>query len=588
MKRWFRFQGIAAFIVILVVFSCFWFLFIDTIARKNMEKTATSLVGAEVNIRNVDLRFLPLGLTIEGVQVTDPENPQTNAVEIGRLSFSLDTMRLFLRKAIIEEMGVEGVALGTKRDRPGKVQSREKEERVPRTGKGWDFITLPSFSPADIQKILEKEDLKTLALIRSLQEETSTRSAFWEKRLGEIPDTARLEQYRVRMEKLKTVNKGDVQSMLSAGAEAKSLQEDLRKDLLLLNDTKTQFDRDFSSINERIAQVKEAPAEDIRHLTRKYGPTPEGIGNVSAVLFGSNIGVWIERALTWYERIKPLVARSTQEENGKKVTKPIRASGVDVHFMEYAPLPDFLIRKTLASITLDQGMVKGTLDNITPDQDVLGKPLTFAFSAGQLGDLKSIDIHGTFDHIDPLTGKDVLKAAVKGYRMPRVDLGSPALPLALQNAVADLDLTAEVLNEKITADISGSFSAARFSLQEGSEKSPAYAALSSAFSKVNNFNLKARLAGTAEDYTIEVRSDLDRVAKHAIETLVADLGTQFAQEVKKGVQEKIETPLNSLQAAAGSMSEIGRELSGRIDLADGLMKDSLFSPGKKGGLQLPF
>ena len=101
---------------------------------------------------------------------------------------------------------------------------------------------------------------------------------------------------------------------------------------------------------------------------------------MSRLLFGAKINRWVEQAIAWHERLKPVLQRSQKKEKGPDKIKPIRGKGVNVRFKEHEPLPDFLIRRVKTSLLVDAGNFTGNIQNITPDQDILGTPLTFTFS----------------------------------------------------------------------------------------------------------------------------------------------------------------------------------------------------------------
>ena len=586
--KWLRWKGLIAFILIWAIFMVFWFVLIEVIVRGAMENTATILVGAEVNIDDVDLKFSPLGATIQRIQVTDPDDPRRNAIEIKSLAFSLETIQLFLRKVIIDEMSVIGMAFGTKREKPGFIKKVHKKEKLPPGEKAPLLPALPSFSQDDIVKILESEDLKTLRLIKSIRKETQERKAFWEKRLGEIPDKEQLTTYQERIEQLKNIDKRDPQSILAATARIKSLQNDITSDIRVLEDARTRFNNDFTAISTQIKQLGDAPGEDVSTLVEKYGPTSRGLGNVSAVLFGETIGVWVERSLFWYQKINPILQRGEKEEKGKKVTKPLRAAGFDVHFKEHSPLPDFLIRRTAAAINLEQGSVKGNLFNITTDQDILGSPVTFDFSGDKLRGLASLRLDGSLNRIDPGQSIDKLDLSLKGYGLQGVDLGAGTLPVTLEKGTASIDLSTDIVNERISAELKSTISSVKLTVPETADTSGIYSSVSSAISRVDTFTIQAFLKGTLQEYTLKLNSDLEKVVSSALQRAVAGLTRQFEQDLNTALQAKIKTPQSSLENDVDSLGGVNRELSGRKNFADTLLKKAALPSPQKGGLKIPF
>src|SRR5437762_8117232 len=60
---------------------------------------------------------LPICLTLTRIQVSNPDEPMRNAVEVSRVTMRLDGGSLLRRKVIVEEMILDGVRLNTPRDR---------------------------------------------------------------------------------------------------------------------------------------------------------------------------------------------------------------------------------------------------------------------------------------------------------------------------------------------------------------------------------------------------------------------------------------------------------------------------------------
>jgi uncharacterized protein (TIGR03545 family) len=133
MKKWIRWPGLIGFTVVVAVVVVLWFLFMDSMVRRAIERSGTALVGAEVDLARAHVTLVPLGITLSGLQVMDPAAPATNSLEIARIAFELDSLNLLRRKVIINEMGVEGVRFGTARKRPGTVV-KPPEKSTPADG----------------------------------------------------------------------------------------------------------------------------------------------------------------------------------------------------------------------------------------------------------------------------------------------------------------------------------------------------------------------------------------------------------------------------------------------------------------------
>ena len=61
MKKWIRWKGLAAFVVVTAVVSLLWFLLIDGFVERMIERTGTRLNGARVELDDADLTLFPRG-----------------------------------------------------------------------------------------------------------------------------------------------------------------------------------------------------------------------------------------------------------------------------------------------------------------------------------------------------------------------------------------------------------------------------------------------------------------------------------------------------------------------------------------------
>ena len=122
MKKWFRWWGVGVFAVLVLVLAAGWLLLADRIVKSALESAGSRAIGARVDIRKADLSLFPAGLTLNGLQVTNPQQPMRNAVEASRIAMTLDAAMLLRRKILIEEMTVDGILLDTPRKRSGAIK----------------------------------------------------------------------------------------------------------------------------------------------------------------------------------------------------------------------------------------------------------------------------------------------------------------------------------------------------------------------------------------------------------------------------------------------------------------------------------
>ena len=152
-----RWPGLIAFLMIVAIGAAVWWLVVDTLVKRGIEAIGTKLVGAKVELARADVSLVPLGIELRRLQVTNPDEPMRNAVEITRMAFGMEALQLLRRKVIIDEMAIDGMQFNTVRQTSGAIvrQAEKKEGEKP----GGSFIDLPSLDLPSAKDIVGKEDL---------------------------------------------------------------------------------------------------------------------------------------------------------------------------------------------------------------------------------------------------------------------------------------------------------------------------------------------------------------------------------------------------------------------------------------------
>ena len=594
MAKWIRWWGLGVFVVVAAILVGVWMFLIDGWVKGVIEKAGTEAVGAKVELDSADLSLFPAGLTLMRLQVTDPKEPMTNAVEIANVTMGLDGLNLLRRKVIVKEMALEGVRLGTPRATSGatrEVSLQEEESAM-------FSIDLPSLEAPNVKNILEQEDLETIRLIERLKTDLKQEKETWESRLKELPGKAQLAEYKKRVKNLKKAKKGGLEGILGGVGEVQSLKQDIEQERASLKGAKKEFEDKVALLRTRFNQIKTAPQRDIQHLKAKYNLSPQGLANMSQTLLGSQVGSWVRQGVAWYERAKPFLEGAQAlggSEAGPEVVKPLRGKGVDVHFKEAHPLPDFLIRVTKVSVNLDVGDLAGMVHNITIDQPTLGQPTTFAFSGEQLKGLKSVALEGALNHVVPADSKDQLTLQAKGYELTDLVLSKDdKWPVALTSGLGDIKMNAELNGQALTANGTGNLRALHLSAGKEGDTNPLTKALSSAVMDISQLSLQADVKGTLEQHDVTLSSDLDRILQNAAGKMVNELAAKFGAELQSAISAKIAKPMQDLKSNLSGFNKIADDLTERLtqqnDILKSLLEKSLPTKGLKipGGLKLPF
>jgi len=589
MKKWIRWKGLMFFFCFAVLFSLIWFVFAPVFVERMIEKYGTDMVGAKVELDDADLTLSPLGFVLKRLQITNPDEPMTNAVEIADIGFSLDGLNLLRRKVVIDEMNLDQAQINTPREKSGAIRKKPRgisDDLKKRKGK---TLSLPSLKIPDVSEILEKENLVSLELIRTLDSDIKAEELKWERILNEIPDKEKLDEHKKRIEKIKSAKKEGVSGILGGVSEAAEIKKDIDSDLKQIQDAHREFGTSLASLKKRMGEAKKAPLEDIRRLKAKYSISPAGLGNLSRLILGPKIGEWTDSALFWYEKIKPALNRAEKDKKtGHETVKPVRGRGINIVYKEKSPLPDFLIRDINASVKLKAGDIGGKIRNITTDQDILGIPLTFIFSGDNLKGVQSAEMKGSLDHIVPIKSKDTLNMRIKGYQLQEMTLSDQQeLPLTLKEGLLNLAINSQLKGEAVKIKTVANFGSVKFAT-EGERADSLFAqTISSTLSDITGFSLMVDITGTLDNYETDISSDLDRIMKKAVGNLVKKESASLERKLRSAVYAKVNGPSDDLKLNFSHLASINNELVSRLDLG----KNALDSFGVKNNskiFKLPF
>jgi len=574
MTKWLRWQGLIVFAVLGAGVFLAWYLWVDTIVRHSIEKTGTRVVGAKVELAKADVHLFPLGITLTHIQITNPDNPMSNALEAGQIDFAIDSLNLLRRKIIIDTMTMGGVRFNTPRKTSGAVNLKAKDQGPSKTSEDTPSAVpgMPSFQLPDIHEILAREKLESLEQIKSLQGEIDTAKTDWEKRLADAPDQKTFEQYQTRAKKLQKGSKS-ISGVLTRANELKTLQKDISKDLKRLKNIQKSFNRDRKTLARKLDQIRSAPQQDLDRILNTYSISSDGLGNVSQLLFGEKIGGTVEKALFWYEKITPLLTKVGSGDKIDVTVKPDRGKGVYVRFKEKTPLPDLLARQVAVSMNIQAGDIEGELRQVTTAQAVLGIPLEFNFSGVKLQGVQSIHVKGSLDHIDPNKTIDQMTMVVQQYRVNDFKLSSgDKLPLTLKNGLANLNLSVALKEEMLDAHIKMTMDAAELEAGNKTGGNPLQQALHTALEDISTFSVNARVTGPLDNYKVRMTSDLDKVLKNAVGRRMQALTNEFQDKLRAGILDKVKNPMADASGSMSGLDSITQEISSRLNLGNDALK----------------
>ncbi|MBV1871221.1 MAG: TIGR03545 family protein [Gammaproteobacteria bacterium] len=533
MNRWFRWQGALGFIAVVgVVLSTAWF-FLDNWIHYAIERSGEDLVGAKVELDQVNTTLFPLGLELINLQVADSDEPFKNLIQIETIRTHIDPLYLLMGQAIFDEAEILVVQFETERQTSGALrdsQSRSASKETSSVVEG--VLEDVGVTPPSVDSILEKETLVTQTNAEALDELYQQCERAGNEAKRRIPDKKRLKQYENR---LQLIIKGKMESV----ADFKKRKRDLKQLKTEIRATKKQIDTSKakllscrSDFNKALKELRKSPKEDLKRLKNKYQFSENGASNFSRLLFGDEAEKKLNEAMTWYKRLAPILLESDPKED-----ESARYLGRNIHYGGVNPLPDFLIRSAKISVHLANGVYVGELRDITHQQNILGRPLLLNLTGRDLKELEAFSLEGTFDRRVKNKGKDTLSLMVDGVQVSDLKLMSlkgKAFHLAAAKAHLKAQATYYQQNLDLTSNME--FVNARFT---GGGKKGIEKQLGLALASIDQFNLDAKASGPLDDLDVNLKSNLDKKVGKAISMRMK----QKQKEMEKKLEKKINAQL---------------------------------------------
>ncbi|MDZ8118683.1 hypothetical protein [Pontiella agarivorans] len=123
-----RKSGIILVAVVLVIGLLLEFLLVDSLLKKGLETAISSGTGAEVNVEDAHFSMGSGKLEVVNLQVTDPDKPTHNLVQIEQLSADLSVSDLLRRTYTVDRLAGSVLKTDVERASPGKVFEKVKDE----------------------------------------------------------------------------------------------------------------------------------------------------------------------------------------------------------------------------------------------------------------------------------------------------------------------------------------------------------------------------------------------------------------------------------------------------------------------------
>jgi len=586
-KRWVRWGFIIFVIVVVGGGWAFHKFAAGPLVRMAVQKYAPVANKAKVDVDKAEVSLFPPTVTLHRVQAANRDKPMTNTAEMDKVVCCYDVLSLFIGRLYVSDMTVENLRFDTPRTVSGALPDyppQTAEQKAAEKSFLEKWLATLDLKKLDPEQMLRDENLESVRLAELTQKEVKEEKDKWQKKIAEYQ--GKVEQYRKKFEELRKLTEGKKKpedwlgQAGQAGEIAKAIEQ-LNADVKDINQARKDLQDVIARAQKRVEEAQQAVPADAKKLKEKYALTPDGIGRMAQTLLGEKVGGYVQTVAWGYAKIQPFLAEQAAKRKAAKAAKeakPRRAAGRDVEFplAETAPpvlqkLPRVVIRKVHVSVKTKQGDFKAEVQNLTDDPAYLGKPATIHASAGNMPDLKSMELDGVLDHVDPAKTLDKLNLKVAGLGLKNMRVNGP---LSLNEALANLDLSAGVANgSDLTGKLAGAFKSATFAMDQTASGNETAKAIASALSGLKDFSMTADLGGRLTAPDIKVASpDFEKALSGAVTGLVQGQSERLEAELQKAISAKVTDKLPGIKDQLGGLSILDGQLGKIVSDLLGLSK----------------
>ena len=560
MRQWIRWWGLGVFIAIVLLL----WLGTNPLIKWTLESAGTQAVGARVQLDSVNLGLNPVTLDVNRLQVTNPDAPLRNLMEVRHIQISLDGYALLRRQFIAENMAVEGLRFDTARQSSGAIDGRWFSGKKDKSeDEGTDLgALLPGIQMPDPDKIIAEQRATLTGKVDDIDSQAQQIVQRWNQRIDTLPNQDSVDQYKKRWQALSK------QNPLSRAVGVKDLKKDIDKDLATVRSLDEQLKQDRKKLADLSEQARTLPSREADRLMAASG-LDQGFKGVTRKLLGEQLNSWVDMGLTGYRLASEQMAGSKQE----KPSKPPRGEGQYIRFPEKEPLPQFLIKRAAVDGIADMAgsavNFSGSLRNITHEPKIWGKPMTLDIDGSGAGGT-ALTMQGNFDHTGD-TGKDTLTFSVKKLTLKDATFSaSKTLPIVLQQGLADINGTLSVTDGQLDASVNTRVNQARFSAG-GEDTGATTQRLARAIEGVSGFDLNLSLTGPLASPKIGMNSNLDKIIGQALGEEVRGEVAKARAKLEARLRDELGAKLDAVAARQGALDQYKQQIEQRRNALQGIV-----------------
>ncbi|MEX0602481.1 MAG: TIGR03545 family protein [Bacteroidota bacterium] len=542
-------------LVPLILFLVVTYLFIDTWIESGLEAAGEAAVGARVEIDDLRVTLMPVGIEFARLQVANPSDPWKNLFETGHARFAVDFGQLLRGKYIVETVEVNDLIFGTQRATDGSLPKKPEEtgpslfdqvaSKVTERARTTPIFDLDQLRRQfNVDSILNVQELRSLRHIDSLKASLEHAGTQWTETLGDVEQTKhRLAQIE---SSVKSINVNELKTIENLLAAATTI-ENASKAVAEINETfkarRASVTGDITALSTAVTTIDDVVKEDYNRLVRLARLPDVSMGGMAELLLGKELFEEGMKYLSYIDYARS--ALSSSESDGYKHANPPRFEGQTIHFAVERGYPKWWVQKVLVSGGTDRAQdpeyyyAKGELKNIASDQRVTGHPMTVALSATK-GERTTATIGADFDRRGEIP-TDTYKADVTGVVVGQFSLGrSEFLPSRIIDSRARIAVDVVVPGNRFDSNLRIVFSDMNL-MFDRQPRNTVERLVREVLELIRGFNATLRIWNTDEKLQVAFATDLDDQIAARTKRVIGEEVARLQAEIRSKLNARIAT-----------------------------------------------
>lgn len=558
-------RGFGSFLfgVIILLLVVLWFIPAPAI-KWGIETYGSEHVGAKVDVRDVNFSWLSAALSIEGLQVTNPDSPMENMLVVDLLATAVDVGQLLNKKVYFDELAVEGIALGEARTESGALGPRPVVESTEDEGGALTSLGLPS---AD--ELVAQEKAIYANKIQAYRDKLTAKKAALEQAIQGLPNDESLASFKDRIQKAKDNAKGPL-GKFAALKEFKRIKKDIKKDVNKVKEVQSLIKSTIADLEKDYAVLKGLPDQSASEIVKTLGLEKSVVANAGQTLLSGRFESWIQEAVGYYGAASGGAPGSEDKAGTETGEQTVKTT------------PDFLIKRMLLSGRLRQGEREGEMNgvilNLNEAPSLLPDPITVDLKAAGV-DFGKLVLKGTVDHRTMGKEIDVFDLSITDSSLENYSLtNQPDMSLLLKKAVLSTQAKASIRTlSTLDVNVDAVFNNIDLAVSQGdsgetTEPSDTQKAVVDALKGAKDINFQGTATGPLNNPKLTLSSNLDGVLSKAIGKAVQGKIDALKGEVAQKLQAEIAEQLAPLKGSLNNLSGLGSQAGERKGAIDALLQ----------------